>query len=285
VPAKDLLRFEATDQPGRWRVPISPRLLTNSGAIQGGAVFAAALKAMELMVGRPVVWASAQFLRHAGPDGTLDVVVELPVAGRLTTQAQARVTVGRTDVLFAMGALGTRPFEAGDVWSAPPGVPPPDHLARATFPAPGAGGIVDLVDVRPALGRHDDEFDGSRGAGRWAAWCRLVDAPVAMQVSVADLAIIADFSVLALADALGRRVMGNSVDNTLRPVSREASGWVLLDVWVEAVHEGFAHVAARLWGRDGGLLATASQTLVLREADTHGRAVRGTRRIVGGDPA
>jgi acyl-CoA thioesterase len=135
----------------------------------------------------------------------------------------------------------------------------------------GTGSIVDHVDIRPA--------HVLVGTGRSALWCRVAEGG---PVGVDELAIVADLSVLALAEALDRRVVGNSLDNTIRLVSRDAAGWVLLDVTVEAIHDGFAHVTARLWSDDRRLLATASQTLVLREADDHGRAVRTSRRIVGG---
>jgi acyl-CoA thioesterase len=262
--------LEPTGDPTRWRLQLVPRLLTNSGAIQGGAVFGAALQALERAAARPLVWASAQFLRHAGPDGTLDLEVERAVTGHQVSQAECTVRLAGAAVLTAVGALGSRPFEAAGVWVAPPDVPAPDDLALLDFPARGTGSIVDHVDIRPA--------HVLVGTGRSALWCRVGDGG---PVGVDELAIVADLSVLALAEALDRRVVGNSLDNTIRLVSRDAAGWVLLDVTVEAIHDGFAHVTARLWSEHRRLLATASQTLVLREADGQGRAVRTSRRIVG----
>jgi acyl-CoA thioesterase len=217
----------------------------------------------------------AQFLRHAGPEGVLDVQVDMAVSGSSTTQARASVLVGGVEVLTALGALGCRPFGAEGAWAHRPDVSPPDDLARLTFPPLGGGGIVDLIDVRPS------PQAGRPATGRWAAWCRVVDAPAGAAVSVATLAVLADFSVLALGDVLGAPTIGNSVDNTLRVADRGAGDWVLLDVSVEAVHDGFGHLTTHLWGGDDRLLATASQTLILRDADAHGRAVRTTRRIVG----
>jgi acyl-CoA thioesterase len=267
--------LEATADPTRWHLPLAPRLLTNSGAIQGGAVFGAALQALERAAARPLVWASAQFLRHAGPDGTLDLDVDLAVTGHQVSQAVCTVRLAGAAVLTAVGALGSRPFEAGGVWVAPPDVPDPDDLALLDFPLRGTGSIVDHVDIRPA--------HVLVGTGRSALWCRVGECRGDDgRVGVDELAIVADLSVLALAEALDRRVVGNSLDNTIRLVSRDAAGWVLLDVTVEAIHDGFAHVTARLWSEHRRLLATASQTLVLREADDHGRAVRTSRRIVGG---
>src|SRR5579883_2706412 len=102
----DYIHFEETGDSTRWSVPISPRLLTNSGAVQGGALFGVALQALERASGRALVWGAAQFLRHAGPEGSLDVSVDLDVAGPSTTQARASVRVRGVDVLTVLGALG-----------------------------------------------------------------------------------------------------------------------------------------------------------------------------------
>jgi acyl-CoA thioesterase len=268
------LDLEATGDPAHWRLRLVPRLLTASGAIQGGTAFGAALEALQLATGRPLVWGTAHFLRHAGPEGALDIVVDVAIDGTKTSQAACSISLGGEVVVAALGALGTRAFDAAGVWVAPPDVPAPDDLARYDFPSRGTGSITDHLDVRPAV----------VGAGRSAFWCRVLSGPLESTVGVGELAIIADLSVLALADALDRPVLGNSLDNTLRLVSRNAEGWVLLDVTLEAINHGFAHLAARLWSAERRLIATAGQTLVLRRADEHGRAVRTTRRIVGGGP-
>jgi acyl-CoA thioesterase len=91
--------------------------------------------------------------------------------------------------------------------------------------------------------------------------------------------------MLGISGAVGRRLTGNSVDNTLRIAGSEASDWILLDVGVDAIHDGYAHVNARLWSEGGRLRATANQSLIVREPDATGRAVRTNRRIAGGPPA
>lgn len=270
VGVRDFLGLQPTDDPSRWRMPVRPRLLTHAGAIQGGAAFAGAVEAMQLVVGRPLVWASAQFVRHAGPSVTLDVDVSVELSGRQTTQARASMRLGDAEVLAAWGALGARPFGASGVWPEQPSVPRPDDAAPFELPTNGAGGISDHLDVRLAA---------TPGPGRWAAWCRRRDDDGS--IAAGDLAMFGDLSMLAFSSALGRRCTGNSLDNSLRVVSGAAAGWVLLDVYVDAVHDGFGHVRSHLWGEDGALLAIAGQTLVLRDADGHGRSVRPSRQIVG----
>jgi acyl-CoA thioesterase len=281
--AREFLGLQPTDDPARWRMPIAARVLTHAGAVQGGAAFAAAVETMEAVTERPLVWASAQFLRHAGPGGRLDVDVSVEMSGRQTTQARARVRLDDTEVLSAWGALGARPFEGTGAWPTVPDIPPPEASGPPLFPPTGDGDITTHLEIRQAMGRTYPELDGTRSSGRWAAWCRRVDD--AGPISAGDLALIGDLSMLAFSDALGRRCTGNSLDNSLRvaggAAAREAAGWVLLDVRVEAVHDGFGHAHAYLWNEDGSLLGISSQTLVLRDADPSGRAERRGRRIVG----
>jgi acyl-CoA thioesterase len=71
--------------------------------------------------------------------------------------------------------------------------------------------------------------------------------------------------------AAGRRLTGNSIDNTLRVVGRDETEWVLLDVVVDAIRDGYAHLGAHLWSEAGALLAIATQTLVVREPQADGR--------------
>jgi acyl-CoA thioesterase len=146
--------------------------------------------------------------------------------------------------------------------------------------------LVDTYDIRFASGRAPDEVapygasDRSAGSGRSALWCRLPSGR--RPVSAGDVAIVGDLLMLGLSDALGVRCTANSLDNTIRVVQRAVAEWVLVDIRVDAVSGGYGHAGARLWTDDGVLLGIATQTLVLRAADPHGRSTRRGRRIVAG---
>ena len=68
----------------------------------------------------------------------------------------------------------------------------------------------------------------------------------------------------ALGNALGRVAHCTSLDNTIRFANRRDTDWVLCDNRMEFVGHGFCHGAAHLWSDDGVLLATASQSLIVR---------------------
>lgn len=278
VPVQEFLALEPGEDPLHWHVEIQPRVLTYAGAVHGGALFATAVEALEGAIGRPLVWATAQYLHHAGPTGTIDLVITPEIEGQNTTQARVTLRVGDTDVLLALAALGSRPFPHEGHWASAPDVPPPDASAPWLGPRTEGEQVLDHYEIRFATGRMIGDLDGTPGPGRVALWCRVPNGP--RPLSVGDLALIGDLSMPSLSDTLGVPISANSLDNTLRVVERASGEWVLLDVGVAAAAGGFAHASAHLWTEDGTLLAVASQTLVLRSAGADGRSTRRGRRIV-----
>jgi acyl-CoA thioesterase len=83
-------------------------------------------------------------------------------------------------------------------------------------------------------------------------------------MSAASLAIIGDYVPFGISQALGRRTGSNSLDNTLRVAHRVPTEWVLADIRVHAVADGFGHGLVHLWAEDGTLLGTASQSAQVR---------------------
>ncbi len=67
-----------------------------------------------------------------------------------------------------------------------------------------------------------------------------------------------------ISQALGEWQRSNSLDNTLRIHRVIPTDWVLLDIAVHGVHNGFGYGRVHLWNRDGTLLATASQSAIIR---------------------
>ena len=60
------------------------------------------------------------------------------------------------------------------------------------------------------------------------------------------------------------RVMGRSLDNTIRMVQLEETEWVLCDIRMDALVHGYAQGTADMWSERGTLLATASQSLAIK---------------------
>jgi acyl-CoA thioesterase len=124
------------------------------------------------------------------------------------------------------------------------------------------GTISTRLDARLAAARPFTEFAGPEGTGNASLWIRM---PEVLEISAAALAIIGDYVPFGIGQALGRRAGGNSLDNTLRVAHRAPTEWVLADVRVHAVADGFGHGLVHLWAEDGTLLGTASQSTIVRE--------------------
>ncbi|CAB4847275.1 MAG: acyl-CoA thioesterase [Actinobacteria bacterium] len=259
----ELFRLDPTDEPTRFTWEPSPYLLTPGSTLQGGAVLGAAAAALSTVTGRPLLWATAQYLSYAvGTERcTLDVTVE--VAGHNTTQARCVVTRDGHEIVTTHAALGGRTVEHSGVWAVMPGVPSPDACPSYGVFVPSDDDFSGLIDIRLARGRTPLELDGTPGDGWWAAWFRVGSGMHPM--GVGELAVISDFAPMAIAEALGLAYTGNSLDNTIRMGHTVPTEWVLLSVHVNHIVNGFGHVNADLWAQDRTLLAQGSQSAVVRE--------------------
>jgi acyl-CoA thioesterase II len=275
-PAVDPLAFfglEPTDEPHRWLLPVELRVCSGLGALFGGAALGAAVSVLEAVTDRPATWASCQFLGFARPPATVAIDVEVLAAGRRTTQARA---TGRTldgaPVFAVQAALGGRDAATDRWWGEPPVVPAPDACEPRALRERQTGTIGDVhFEVRPALGPlvsdHDPPLDEAIAArrpaartGRTALWLRCAD----LAPSNPLLGLVGDVVPVGVGEALGRRVGGTSLDNTVRFARLPPdTGWLLADVAVRSVAHGFAHGRVDLWAADGTFLATASQTATL----------------------
>ena len=130
-------------------------------------------------------------------------------------------------------------------------------------PPAGIPSIQDRIDTRLAAARGWDEIEGNPAPdGRSLLWARMPD--LLELSSGAALAILGDYVPFGIGQALGRMGGGNSLDNTLRVYRLVPTTWVLLDIRIHAVAHGFGHGVVHLWAEDGTLLATASQSTIVR---------------------
>lgn len=267
----DALRFyglRRAEAPRRWELPVVPQLCSGLGALFGGCALGAVVETLEQETGRPLVWATGQYLTYAFPPSVLDIDVTLAVEGRSITQARAVGTVDGQEILAVNAALGRRDSEHRGQWATMPAVPPPEECAPRRMHFRHEGTIRERLDDRLADARSVDELPGPPGTGHASLWSRIPDMPV----TASALAIVGDFVPFGVGQSLGLRAGGNSLDNTLRVVQLVETDWILVDVHVHAVHHGFAHGRVHLWAEDGTLLATASQSTIVRPWREEGSA-------------
>lgn len=248
----------------RWRLPVVPALCTPGGFLFGGCGLGAAVAALEGTTGRPVVWATAQYLSYARPPGVMEIDVTIAVAGHSVTQARAVGRVDGDEILTVNAALGARPSELAGEWAIRPDVLAPDLCPTRPLHQHHTGTIMDRLEQRLAAGRVAEQLDGRPGTGRCALWVRM---PELIEVSGPGLAILGDYVPFGIGQALGIDAGGNSLDNTLRVINCAPSEWILLDIRVHGISQGFGHGLVHLWSEGGALLATASQSTIVRVHD------------------
>jgi acyl-CoA thioesterase II len=264
--ARKWLGLEPTHNPMRWVLPVTPGISTGAPFLFGGCALGAAIAAMEHTGQRPVIWATAQYLSYARPPSILDIDVTLAAIGKNVTQARVVGHVADTEILTINAALGTRGDQVEGVWVDRPAVPRPDDCpVRPPRPSTGTGeSIHDRIDVRLARARSWEDVDGHPAPdGRSSVWARMPD--LLDLSSGASLAILGDYVPFGISQALGLAGGGNSsLDNTLRVYRLVPTEWVLLDIRIDAVTHSFGHGVVHIWAEDGTLLATASQSTIVR---------------------
>ena len=265
-PAMDTRTFlglEPTHNRFRWKLPVTSGICTGGDFMFGGAGLGAALEAMEGTSGRETIWATAQYLSFARPGEVVDVDVTLAVEGHQMTQARAVCHVADREILTVNAALGHREFEHEGQWETmPTDVPRPEDCPERIHRMDPGDTVHGRLDQRFAKGRDFDELDGTLGDGQTVLWARIPE--VLDGVDGAALAVLGDFVPMGVGQALGIRGGGNSLDNTLRLVKLVPTDWVLLDIRVHGVAKGFGHGLVHMFAEDGTLLATASQSCIMR---------------------
>jgi acyl-CoA thioesterase-2 len=258
--AAEFLGLTPTHNPSRWFLPITDGIATRERFMFGGCGLGAAVSAMESVCERPVVWATAQYLSFAMVGDIMDLDVTVAVAGKRTSQARAVGRVGDREILTVNAALGSKDIKIDEQWRTMPEVPNPDDCPLRSDMVADSESIMGRLNIRLALGSPWDEIDGNPvPRGRSALWVQTPD----IDMSAAGLAILGDYLPFGIAQATGRWVPSNSLDNTIRVQRLKPTNWVLCDIRVDGVNNGFGHGSVFLWAQDGTLLATASQSAVL----------------------
>jgi len=259
--ARTFLGIEPTDDPLRWRLPVTPAVSTPGRFLYGGCGLAAGLVALEAAGGRPTIWATAQYLTHAPTGSLVDWEVVLAAVGKTVTQARAIGRMEGREVLTVNAALGRADLPLEGTWVAPPAVAPPADCPTLEYPPFFANSVLERVEHRQARGRMFAPTYDAPGDGDSAFWARV---PGHLEPSAATLAVIGDYVSGGLSHPVGVRTMGRSLDNTIRIGRLVRTEWLLCDIRMHALANGFAHGLAHLWAEDGTLLATASQSIGVR---------------------
>ena len=113
----------------------------------GGVAMAAVVEAMEQVTGKPLLWATIQFLSHGMLGDEIDISVEPLSGGRTVSQVAAKVTKGDIQLQYISAALGGRDGFPEMVFAKMPDVPPPmDCPAKEADAFAQPGNLIDQFE-------------------------------------------------------------------------------------------------------------------------------------------
>lgn len=249
---------------------------------QGGVVMAAAIRAMELVLGRDdltLASASATFCRPVAC-GPVTTVVDVLRNGRRGAQVHATLsdqTAPEGEASVVITAVFTNPEMAGPSLSLMRrpdelAVPPPVDLEPEPFETDFPLGFLDNTQWQhaseaDALDPSDDPDAGPRA--NLAVWFRFTDPPAGDDVDwdPALLPIPGDALGTALSVALagGDEPVGSvSLQIGLQVFAPMRGTWIGVDSWCTHVGNGLANGPVQLWSDQGVHVATVTQTAMLR---------------------
>lgn len=237
---------------GQFILPVTPPATVGPPEfphVMGGACLAAAIDALELASGMPLLWSQIQFLSPTQGVEELVIDCEQIGGGRSIGQWQARIRAGERTVSIVSAALGAREPSEQRIFAQMPDVPGPDECELK--PPDPNGSDANLIGQ---LERRTAREDNDRGIE--AIWSRFA---AGFDNDVCVIAMISDFFL----GAHPCTRTGSSLDATLRFIQSAPPGWVLSVTEMAAFDRGTAHGSARHFAEDGTLLAISSQTGVL----------------------
>ncbi len=253
----------------RWTLPVSPRISGGGrGSLFGGAGLAAGVVALEQASGRPAVWVTGQYLAPTTSGTTIDLSVSLPANGRSVTQGRVIGTADGTEIIAILGATGRRDEILSGQWDSAPPTEDPEQ-GQLVVREPDQDSIHRFNEVRMMHGMFGFTGTGTpSGDNRSLLWVRIPGVPL----DRAALALLGDYMPSNLGNAFGEISDCTSIDNTIRFASMleppadptQDDEWVLCENELEFVGNGFGSGTTKMWGRDGRLLAIATQTMMIR---------------------
>lgn len=247
----------------KWQLPVVPKTTGGRGSLFGGAGLAAGIVALEQATEKPIIWATGQYLSLTQQPVTLDLEVILPARGRNVTQGRAVGHLEDKEVITVLGACGERPNVASGLWNVIPEVRAPEDCLLLERNHEEST-IHDHMEIRIARGMFGFSGTGEpSGDNKSLLWVRMPG----VEHDAGALAIIADYMPSSLGNAMGKIMSCTSLDNTIRIANRAPSEWVLCENEIEFVGNGFGYGRVNMWSETGTLLATASQSIIVRLPD------------------
>jgi acyl-CoA thioesterase-2 len=254
----ELIDVDVDDDGLSGRFVLGPGLVRHDGALYGGTGLAASVMAFQAASGRDVLWTTTQFVSSPVLGTELRWEVEVLAEGKRSSQLQLRAVHDGGVAFTALGSAGIG-SDAGltGQWRTMPKVSPPSD-ARPWEPMRGANAHPQSWSIHIDL--REAAFVGDEVAST-ALWARRHDG---RPFTAAAIAFAADFVPLGVARAAGKMGAGSSLDNSLRFRPGLTTEWILLELYGDFASGGYGHGEVLVWGQDGTLVASGSQTAAMK---------------------
>jgi acyl-CoA thioesterase-2 len=190
----------------------------------------------------------------------IDWETETLAAGGRVSQLSVVARVDGAVLFTGLGATAAPKPDGLDGQYLPmPMVAPPDYCPPLSH-GPGTPALRDRGFIRN-LEYREAEVLGDGAHNGVLLWARRTDGSA---LTRAGIAYLADMVPMAVARAAGKLGAGFSLDNALRFAAVPPSEWVLLDLRGEVASAGYGHGSLTAWAPDGTLVATGSQSAMMK---------------------
>lgn len=223
--------------------------------ISGGAQMAAIIALLEQETGQPLIQASGQFLGSPKTGEHFTLRIDDLRKGKSISLADVKLLVGTDVRVRAAASLGARSDIGAHQWLIAPSAPPPDECPPLPFIRSDPGDLHRNLDIRLA---HDPRGDPRGELVFWVGWNG------GGQVPSAFLALIADYLPEAVHFNIGRPAGAVSLDNAIRIIGTAETSWLLCHTKLSGIANGLFHGEMAIYSVEGGLLAVAGQSGVVR---------------------
>jgi len=255
-----LIPSELGPEGDRGSFELLPELCRFDGALYGGTGIAVTVMAMEAATQRDAVWVVTQFVASTQAGARIEWETQTLAAGHRVSQLSVVARTGDTTLFCGLGATADpRPDGLDGQFLPMPVVSPPDESPPLLI-GPGTPALRDKGFNRNLEYREATPV-GKRPEGAVRLWARRTDGS---PLTRAGIAYLADMVPMAIARAAGKFGAGFSLDNALRFATVPPEEWVLLDLRGELASFGYGHGSLTAWTTDGTLVATGSQSAMMK---------------------
>jgi len=251
----DELKFfglEPTADELLWHMPITSTVVGATGTLHGGCALAAVVGALEVVTGRQLAYASAQYLSRVELGSEVTIQLELNAVGNKITQAAGNIIGDGGVVLRALCGFGGRTLPEDRCWIQDRELGDPLLCSKRPQTSETGVSFTDSTDIRIA--------QQTPGDGVVQYWARL---PGTLASTTMGLTALADLLPSGMRVSLNKAFRGSSLDNAIRLGQRLASEWILIEIESFVISQAIGHGVVRIFSEDGKFLGSATQSFAI----------------------